>query len=462
MGDGLAGARSALRPSEENLLTRSLTFNVLGRGTSLVLGFVGSVALARLLGPADRGLLALMLSLSTVAVAVTAIGQPLAVTYFSSRKDGDQLAILGNTALHAALIALILVPLTWMFHAPIANAFGRGQGGTAWVLAAGLVPVTLLGWTTGNQLLGMLRFGLFNGLTVAGVIVETIAIFVLVWALGLGVAGGIVATGTASLVVIGGALRPILGHHRPRLDGALGRRMFRYGWRVQVGVLFQMVNYRLDVIIMQLFRPLTEVGYYVVAQTIAEVVITLATAFQSSLLPLTSHYEGDARQNEVTVSSLHHHAILAGAAVIANVFVGSAVILFLYGSAFRPAVVPMLVLLPGIWFLGLGLVIQSDLSGRGRPGLSSALAGLAAGATVILDFALIPPFGVIGAALASVAAYTCFGVTSLIALSRVSGIGARELVMPTREDFMVYRRFIGRALGRRRLSSAVVDDQHGG
>jgi hypothetical protein len=75
---------------------------------------------------------------------------------------------------------------------------------------------------------------------------------------------------------------------------------------------------------------------------------------------------------------------------------------------------------------------------------------------------LIPPFGVIGAALASVAAYTCFGVTSLIALSRVSGIGARELVVPTREDFMVYRRFIGRVLRRRRLSSAVVDDHRGG
>jgi O-antigen/teichoic acid export membrane protein len=262
--------------------------------------------------------------------------------------------------------------------------------------------------------------------------------------------------------VIGGALRPILGRRRPTLDGALGQRMFRYGWRVQVGVLFQMINYRLDVIIMQLFRPLTEVGYYVVAQTIAEVVITLATAFQSSLLPLTSHYEGDARQNQVTVNSLHHHSILAGAAVIANVFVGSAVILFLYGPAFHPAVVPMLVLLPGIWFLGLGLVIQSDLSGRGRPGLSSALAALAACATVVLDFALIPPFGVIGAAIASVVAYTCFGVTSLIGLSRVCGIGARRLVVPTREDFKVYKRFIIRTLARRRLSSAVVDDQQTG
>jgi Na+-driven multidrug efflux pump len=89
------------------------------------------------------------------------------------------------------------------------------------------------------------------------------------------------------------------------------------------------------------------------------------------------------------------------------------------------------------------------------------MAALAAGATVILDFALIPPFGVIGAAVASVAAYTFFGVASLIALSRVSGIGARELVVPTREDFMAYRSFIARLVGRRRVSSPAVNDQGG-
>src|SRR5437763_12157488 len=96
------------------------------------------------------------------------------------------------------------------------------------------------------------------------------------------------------------------------------RRMVHYGSRVQVGVIFQMVNYRLDVIIMQFFRPLAQVGYYVVAQTVAEFVITLATAFQSSLLPLISHYEGDDRQARVTKSSLHHHGILAAIAIVAD------------------------------------------------------------------------------------------------------------------------------------------------
>src|ERR1022692_1108723 len=104
----LSRIRRTLAPSDDNLLARSLTLNVLGRGSGLVMGFVGSVALARLLGPSDRGLLALMLSVSTVALAVTAVGQPLAVTYFASRKDAKPRAIFGNTLIHALVLAAVL------------------------------------------------------------------------------------------------------------------------------------------------------------------------------------------------------------------------------------------------------------------------------------------------------------------------------------------------------------------
>lgn len=443
--------RRALRASDDNLLARSLTLNVLGRGSGLALGFISSVLLARLLGPADRGLLALMLSVSTVALAVTALGQPLAVMYYASRKDADNRAILGNTIIQALILAAILVPLTLLLHNAIADAFGRGQGGLSWVLAAALVPITFLDWTTSNQLLGMLRFGLYNGVKFVSMVAYTVGVYVLLRPVGLGVAGGLIATAIGSLVTIALSIRPTLGSGRPSFSRPLMARMVHYGSRVQVGVIFQMVNYRLDVIVMQFFRPLRQVGYYVVAQTIAELVITLATAFQSSLLPLSSHYEGDVRQNDVTRSSMHHHAILSALAVLANSVIGTVIILIAYGPQFHPAVVPMLVLLPGIWWLGLGLVIQSDLGGRGRPGLSSALAGLAAAGTVVLDLILIPPLGVMGGALASVAAYSTYGVTSLIALSRVSGIPVRELLVPTRNDLGLYRRVLSFAWLRGRL-----------
>jgi O-antigen/teichoic acid export membrane protein len=390
-----------------------------------------------------------MLSVSTVALAVTAIGQPLAVTYYASRKDARPRAIVGNILIQTAVLTLVLVPLTALLYGPISDAVGRSQGGATWILAAVLVPVTFLDWTTSNQLLGMLRFGLYNGLKFVAGLAYTLAVVLLLAVAHLGVAGGLIATGIGSVVTVAGCVRPILGRARPILDRGLMKQMLRYGSRVQVGVIFQMINYRLDVIVMQFFRPLYEVGYYVAAQTVAEFVITIATAFQSSLLPLVSHYEGDERQDLVTARSLRHHGILAGAAVLANAVVGTAVIYFAYGPKFHPAVVPMLVLLPGVWFLGMGLVIQSDLGGRGRPGLSSKLAAMAAGVTVVLDFALIPPLGVLGGALASVSAYTTFGIASLIALHRVSAIPIRELVVPQRADFAVYWSFAVRVVRRR-------------
>jgi Na+-driven multidrug efflux pump len=51
---------------------------------------------------------------------------------------------------------------------------------------------------------------------------------------------------------------------------------------------------------------------------------------------------------------------------------------------------------------------------------------------------LIPPFGVIGAAVASLIAYTVQGVLSLAVLSRVSGLPVRTLVVPDRDDLRAY------------------------
>ena len=62
-------------------------------------------------------------------------------------------------------------------------------------------------------------------------------------------------------------------------------------------------------------------------------------------------------------------------------------IIYLYGARFHPALVAVLILLPGMWFLGTGTVVAGDLRGRGRPGLSSAVAGAAVVITVVLDVA---------------------------------------------------------------------------
>jgi O-antigen/teichoic acid export membrane protein len=450
----LARARQAVRLPVDNLLARGVALGIAGQAGSMLLGFLSSVALARFLGPADRGLLGLMTTAFGVALAVTGLGVPLAVVYFASRKDGDHGALLGNSVIQALVLAVVLVPLALALHKPIANLVGHGHGGRTWALAAAMVPITFLDWTTHGQLQGMLMFGRFNALLVLSKFVSVVAVLALVGALEFGVGGGLLATAAGSLVMISGSLGPILRRARPRIDLTVWARTVRYGLRVQVGALFQLVNYRLDVLIVQGFRSLNQVGYYVIAETIAELVLTLALVFQSNVLPLVSHYEGDERARSSTVLSVRHYGILGLAAILGNAVFGPLLILVAYGPRFSRAVAPMLIMLPGIWFLGLGIVIQGNLAARNRPGLSSFLAGGSAVLTVGLDFALIPPLGIDGAALASVGAYTSFGIASLFALHQASSIPVRELIVPTRSDLASYRSLPGRLRARLRKTNA--------
>jgi O-antigen/teichoic acid export membrane protein len=430
------------------VLARSVTLNFLGQVGGLAVGFIASILLARWLGPSDRGLLGIMMSIVELGVAFAGVGLPFAVGYYASRLRASSGALLGNSLLFTALLAVVFVPSFWLLQDSIADLVARGEGGEAWVIVAALVPVTFLSYATSHQLSGRLRFGLYNALLIASRVAVLAGVVALVGLLDLGVSGALAATAAGAVLMIVGSLPDILGAGRPRLDWGLLRRMVGYGARVEVGAVFQLLNARLDVVILQFFRPLTEVGYYVIAQIVAELVITLARAFQTSLLPLIARLEGEERQALTTIAAVRHHGILAAAAILVNAVFGTLVIVFGYGPSFRGALLPMLILLPGMWFLGTGTVVAGDLRGRGRPGLSSALGGLAVGVTIGLDLLLIPDYGAVGAAVASLVAYTVFGSTSLVALSRVSGIPLRSLLTPTRADLAVYPAVIGSGLAR--------------
>jgi O-antigen/teichoic acid export membrane protein len=232
--------------------------------------------------------------------------------------------------------------------------------------------------------------------------------------------------------------------------------MLSYGARVQVGAVFTTLNYRLDVIVLQFFRPLREVGYYVIAQIMAELVTMFSSGFGLSVLPLVAAADERGDATDLTLRSLRHHGSLTLVAIAANAVFSTIVIWWAYGPAYHAAIVPMLVLLPGMWFLGTATVVTNDLRGRGRPGTASLLAGIAVCVTVVLDLLLIPPFGVVGAAFASLAAYTVLGTVGLVLLARTVGVPVRAL-LPHRDDVSSYRGVAVSLLRRVRPASPSVD-----
>ncbi len=430
------------------LLARAVGLNVAGQAGGFAVAFFTSIVLARSLGPSDRGLLAIMVVFSTVALALCGAGLQVAVQYYAGRPETSQRSLLGNSLVYAAVLAAVAFPAFALLRGPVSHAFTHGRGGLVWILAALLVPLTFLDFTTAGQLCGRLEFGLWNVLLVASRLASLAVVLGLVVVLGLGVAGGVLATAAGSVVVIGVSIARLLRHGRPRFDPGLLRTSIRYGTKAQIGALFQFLNFRLDLLVLSLFVPLANVGHYAVAQTLAELVAYLGIAFQISVLPILARLDGKEGGADTSAAAVRHHGLLAFVLVCLNAVFAPLVLLFGYGAAFRPALVPLLILIPGMWFMGTGSLVVGDLRGRGRPGLASAVKGAAAVVTIGLDLALIPPFGVVGAAVASALAYAFFGIASLVVLSRISGLSLRRLALPTREDLALYPRAIGSALAR--------------
>ena len=422
------------------VLARAVGLNVAGQGGGFAIAFFSSILLARTLGPSDRGLLAIMVVVSTVALALSGAGLQVAVQYLAGRREISQRALLGNSLAFSGLLAVLFVPLFFLLRGPLSEAVAHGRGGLVWVLAAVLVPLTFLDFTTAGQLCGRLEFGFWNLLLITARLASLISVVVLVVALGLGVAGGLLATAASSVVVICVATARLLRAGRPRIDLGLFRASVRYGAKAQIGSFFQFLNFRLDLLVLSLFVSLADVGHYAVAQTLAELASYLGIAFQISVLPILAGSDGAEHDAETSTAAVRHHGLLAFVLMLANAIFAPLVLLFGYGAAFRPALIPLFILLPGMWFMGTGSLVVGDLRGRGRPGLASAVKGGAALVTIGLDLALIPPFGIVGAAVASSLAYTFFGVASLTVLGRISGISVRRLVLPTRGDLALYPR----------------------
>jgi O-antigen/teichoic acid export membrane protein len=400
---------------------------------TLAIGYVASIVLARSLGPAGRGLVAVIQSDVVLVVALAGLGTPTAITYFASRRERFQPALSGFALVFAcglaALSALgVLIGGGWL-----ADNQGEGFEPRLWWLGAALIPLMYYEYFVASLLNARRAYGMQNTLNILGRVGTLTATLSLVTGLGWGVAGGLVAAAMISLVRIAGCV-PLVARIGLRVPSAhIVWATLHYGWRVAIGQLFRYFSGRFDILVLSLLAPLSTVGYYAIAQTVAEIVLIIPQSFGWVVLPMVA--AGEAHRAAPALRLVGTLGLL-GVAVVS--ILGPALILLGFGAAFRPALTPFFILLPGIWMLGLANICGSVLSGKKRPGSASVLAGGAALCTLVLDLALIPPFGIVGAAIAAAAAYTFYGVSSLVLVSRALGTPPHHLLFITRGEARGY------------------------
>ncbi len=400
-------------------------------GALLAVG-LATLVVARTAGPVWVGALALLRVLPALAGFLGTGGLPLAAPYFLAGSKGAE------PNLRPTLLAL--------------GAAGSLLGAAAWVVLTPLIgppllPELGLGLVafTGVLVLSQMAVSSFksfcqgdNDLPGSNLIIVLeestfLPAFAALWVAGLRDGMLIVLSLLASRLitaVVGGVRLARRGFFRSggRIDLALGREVWRFAIRGQVGNVMLLMNLRFDFVLVDVMAGPAALGIYAVASKYAELLRLPSDAVMWVAYPRFARGGGGAPA--AARATMRRAGLCVAAGAIPLALLSLVVIPRLFGVAFAPAVVPACILLIGLAGEGVAAVAVAYLYGQGMPGMASTGVGVGVVVTIILDLLLIPSMGIVGASIASTAAYlsstiACVGFFSL--QSRPKALTARRI-----------------------------------
>jgi O-antigen/teichoic acid export membrane protein len=202
------------------------------------------------------------------------------------------------------------------------------------------------------------------------------------------------------------------------------RSTLAFGLRGYVGNVMQFFNYRLDMLLVNGFIGAAGVGIYGTSVRLAELLWNLPNAVGFVIFPKAASTSAK-QMNRFTPRVFRITMMLTTIGAVGLALVGQYLIVLVYGPEFASAYVPMLALLPGVVLLGGAKVLTNEIAGRGFPHYNSITAAISLVLTIVLDLLLIPPYGVLGASIASSISYAVIFVAALIFYRIVSRRTAR-------------------------------------
>lgn len=411
------------------------------------LTFGASVIVARSLGPAGKGVFQLVVLAHTLLATLGNLGLASANSFLIAKSYHTLAEVGRHAAWLGAGLGLVVFLLTAAVTPLLPTSLVPAEQRVYVLLAGGLVPFALLTQFVNGALQGAGQIVWLNLLNLAQALVYAAGTVVLLLVLRLGVPGALAAfslstgaTGLLATVIVwrlaGRGALPAPA--RPRWNSALVRRASSFGIRAYLASVVSFLNLRSDQFLLGYLAGTASVGQYSIAVTVAELMLFFPRALATALLPrITGAKPEDAGH---MAASACRHSLGATLIGLAGLTPLALLIPAIFGAQYRPAVIPCLLLAPGVAAFSLAPVLSTYFSGQlGRPLIASLLAGLSLLVDLALVWILAPALGVVGAALASTGAYLLTMAVMIGVFLRLSHIRPRELVAFSAADLAAYR-----------------------
>jgi len=370
----------------------------------LVVGFVVSVLLSRILGPEQRGVFAAVSGVSGLTLQVASFGLQGAFTYYGAREPRWSPGLLRIAVLTGLGSGGVAAATVWAVYAAAPNLF-IDLPAIPLAFSLATVPLSLCILYVQNLLLGWGAVLRFNAVDAINKALSTV--LVPVWLLiSPTVLVAMKATFwvqflTAFLTVLF-ALTAIRRPSDP-LPPSL-KDVYAYGIRgyLNTGLVYLLV--RSDILILNYYGvSKVGLGHYSVAAQLVDILVIVPSTVGTLLFSRVAGNQQDT--GAFTAKACRLLMVVYCSLVLSAALLAPVAVPFVFGRSYAPAVRFFWLLLPGA--LGLGIVnpLSQDLAGRGMPWAAVFAWVPPLVVNLAINFLFIPSHGISTAAISSSVAY---------------------------------------------------------
>jgi O-antigen/teichoic acid export membrane protein len=389
-------------------LVRHSAIYGLGGIVSRILAVLLLPLYTRYLRPSDYGAIETLLALSAVLVTVFRLGISSAFFrfYFDATDEAGRTLVVRTSFWFTMASATLALTLGVIFATQISHVlFGTDH-------RADLVRASFVGlWAQMNyeQLTSLFRVEersvSYVIATLANLLVTVAATLVLVVGFDQRALGVIVGNFTGTLVVWAALLACRRFQLGLQFDYGLFRRMNHFGLPLVPSALALWAVNFIDRLFLVKLSSVHEVGLYSIGVRVASAIVLLLTAFRTAWPAFAYSIEDDDEARQTYGYVLTYLIFVASWLALALGLLSPWIVHVLTTPAFYPAsrvVAPLA--FSGVAFAGY-IVMAIGVGRARRTQFNWIVTGIGALVNVVLNIVLIPPYGMMGAAIATVAAY---------------------------------------------------------
>ena len=389
---------------------------------------LSGMIVARWLGAESVGVLALLTVVSAVAATFGSFGMTSAITFLVAR-DRRYLRSVVFNAIFFSLAAggLLAAVLAAVAHAK-PGLFNNVPEEFV-LIAACAIPFQMLSQFCLAAFLGLQSVGRYNMLDVVMQAALVINPLVVVCALGLGLNVLVILNAATSILLSVVILYLLLRAVKPApAEPSLGQKsvlveMLRYGSKFYISLAASLIILRADLLIVNYYRGSVEAGVYAISTQVGMLLMMLPFVISTVLFPRVT--EARDTSGEMTCRVTRHSALIMLAACLATVPLAF-LLPVLYGPAFAAVPLQVVVLLPGVYLLGLETVQVQYFNSIGVPRAIPAFWIATMVINVTLDLLFVPAFGAIAAAAVSSVSYALMFILVAVYFRNQTGCSFRD------------------------------------